>query len=569
MAQAGNYIVGSETDYRSLFKPADTVATFHSLPRFSHHDDFSALFASEPEEVTSYTTGLLFVACLIMSFFSVWGLLLLLFKCLGPANLGILSGYPYQKEGIASRVGRFIFLISALMVMIFSILAVIKGLTKLEDTTDTIDLTNQDVIKIHDEFLSVTASLKTVSRQATPVRDQLVEFLNGDICPLVPDGNADIRVFAQEALDALEQLANFISDELTSVTNALKQVAIATREVNTAVEQVQFTSGAAVGVMIPYFIVPALLLVTLVMGWTETYVEGYYCFTTWFTLPVFIIMVIFTYVACGFTILATESNADFCYGGTENTPEATIANIMGRYNLTQGDMYYDAIKFYSNQCTIEGPWSFLEDYFGDLVRAKTSLAAIATAITQVSPESISQACGVDYSPVLQLINQLATHTTILTDATERSLELLSCDSIVPLYTSTVYNTMCQNNMTAATWIFSCALVMSFFGMLLITFRGAYYPFFIWEGKDDYSTEDSDLDLEEVVSGNSHDDEDEYVDGSQSILYLDETGSAADAPTSESAAEEYDGSTFEESEHFEEEEVVVQEDNKKRSSRRRK
>ena len=57
-------------------------------------------------------------------------------------------------------------------------------------------------------------------------------------------------------------------------------------------------------------------------------------------------------------------------------------------------------------------------------------------------------------------------------------------------------------MTAATWIFACGLVMSFFGMVMIMLRGAYYPFFVWDDyyyddeKGIYSTEESDPDLVE-------------------------------------------------------------------------
>ena len=42
----------------------------------------------------------------------------------------------------------------------------------------------------------------------------------------------------------------------------------------------KFTTGAVVGVMLPYLIIPALLLVGLFLGWTESYFEEYYFFTT-------------------------------------------------------------------------------------------------------------------------------------------------------------------------------------------------------------------------------------------------------------------------------------------------
>ena len=42
-----------------------------------------------------------------------------------------------------------------------------------------------------------------------------------------------------------------------------------------------------------------------------------------------------------------------------------------------------------------------------------------------------------------------------------------------------------------TWVFSCTVVIAFFGMLSIMFRGAYYPidYYYYDEKDIYPTED--------------------------------------------------------------------------------
>jgi hypothetical protein len=493
------------------------------LPRFSHHADFSALFSEEPKDVKDYTAGLLFVACFIMSFFTVWGLLILLFKCLGPFRVGVFSGFPYQRDGWASRTGRGLFLFSGLIVMIFSILIVTKGLTQVQNTTDIIDATNQDVMKIQSEFSDLTTNLKNVARDAMPIRDELVAFLNGDICPLVP-GDADTDIFRQlgrRSLIALNELSTFISGELVGVETALEQLSHGTDQVGKALDRVDFTSGAVVGIMIPYFVVPAMLLVALFMGWTETFVERYFCFTEWFTMPFFIVMIMFSYVGCGFVVLATEGNADYCSGGVQSTPEGTILNIMARQNLTQGEIYFDAIKFYSQQCAAANPWEFLENYHNDLVEASVALEGFGKAIAEANAENLSKQCGVDYVSESELITQLQSYTSVLIETVNRSMELLRCSSIVPLYTNSVYEATCQSNMTAATWIFGSSFVISFFGMIMIMFRGAYFPLFVWEEKDEYSTgsDEDDAELHEVPTEEQGS---EYIDGEvESTLYLQE------------------------------------------------
>jgi hypothetical protein len=68
---------------------------------------------------------------------------------------------------------------------------------------------------------------------------------------------------------ALQELSDFIKDELTTtgMNQALLQTLRATDDISEAAKDIQFTGGAATGVMIRYFIVPALLLVALLLGW--------------------------------------------------------------------------------------------------------------------------------------------------------------------------------------------------------------------------------------------------------------------------------------------------------------
>jgi hypothetical protein len=290
---------------------------------------------------------------------------------MGPKHLGVFSGHPFQKEGGFANTGRVIFFLSGMIVMLFSILTVTKGLSELQTTVETVNATNADIIKIHSEFVAISVSLRRVARTATPVRDELVEFLNKeDICPLNPGSSVetDIRKIGDSTLIAMEDLVNFIEDKLELIVNkALDQVREVTRKVESATDSTNLTDGAAAGVMIPYFFVPALLMVALFMGWFEVHSEGYFCFVTWLLLPLYVLMIMFSYAMAGFAALATEGNADFCAGGADERPEGTINRIMMQYNLTQGNFYYDTVTFYASQCQTEGPWGFLEGYYGDLV----------------------------------------------------------------------------------------------------------------------------------------------------------------------------------------------------------
>jgi hypothetical protein len=348
-----------------LCQQANAVESFHGFPRFSHSGNFALLFSDNPDEVEDYILGLLFIACFVMSFFTVWGLILLLFKCIGPKHMGVFSGHPYRESGGYALTGRIIFALSAFMVMLFSILAVTQGLQNLDLTADEIVATNVDVIKIHDEFVGISDNLKRVAREAAPVRDELVVFLKRDVCPSKPLSGTEtqVRGLGNVTLQAMENLDDFIEDQLKELDRALNQVGKASLQVQTAVEKTEFTGATAAAIMIPYFVIPALLCITLCFGWFEVYSEAYYCFTAYFLMPLFVLMVIFAYVAAGFVVLSAEGNSDWC----SPAPEITINRIMRQHSLTEGMFYYDVISFYTHQCRTETPWGFLEGFHFDLV----------------------------------------------------------------------------------------------------------------------------------------------------------------------------------------------------------
>jgi hypothetical protein len=357
------------SSFSLLLLQSNAVNAFHRLPRFSHSGDFSLLFSEEPGDPDGYVKGLLFVACLVVSFFTVWGLLLLLFKCLGRKRMGVFSGHPYQREGPIATTGRVTFLISYMFVFIFSILLVTKGISQVQATSDTIDATNQDIIKIHDEFVGISTNLKDVADAATPVRDGLVKFLETDICPLAPqsDTEAQVRSLGASTLTAMVALDNFIANDLKNVDKALTEVDGATKDIDTIVQAAQFSGAESAAMIMPYLIIPSFLAIALIMGWCDVYSEGYYFFITWFVLPLFLLMIIFAYAASGFVVLTAEANADFCSGGMDDTPEATIDTILAQYNQTDENFFYKAVTFYTNQCTTEDPWDFLQLYYTQLV----------------------------------------------------------------------------------------------------------------------------------------------------------------------------------------------------------
>jgi hypothetical protein len=76
--------------------------------------------------------------------------------------------------------------------------------------------------------------------------------------------------------------------------------------------------------------------------------------------------------------MTAEANADFCSGGVEDTPEATIDAILAMHNQTDERFFYKAVTFYTNQCSTSYPWDFLQTYYTQLVSERWTKQSTTT-----------------------------------------------------------------------------------------------------------------------------------------------------------------------------------------------
>lgn len=530
------------------------VPKFSSLPRFSHSSDFSKLMGDSPDD---YFLGLLFIGTFICSLFFFWAIVIFILKCIGPKRVGVLAGFPFRQEGKKSVAGRMILSVSAWMMIAATIVLITKGLTELQSLSDTVGMTNYDIKMIEKEVQQIVTTLQVVSAKTTPIRDELVDFLKRDICPLEPGSDTEdqIRSVGEDTYDAMIDLDDFIEGYLNDVESGINQTTKFTDNIQGIVDMAQFTNNWKVSaVMFPYFIVPAFILVAVCMGWFDVFSEGFYTFITWVVLPMLILLTIFAVMSSGWLVIFLQGNSDLCMPAPENT----ILNILNTVELEpdnsdsesrdengpSDNFFFDVMVFYTHQCTTANPWQFMEGHYTDLVssteccklfgfccyffvffsiswrhvlsfltiflpptqicvidcvliitnkkaRGRNILGEFLRSIEDTTLGQLSQECGHEYGPIVELLLQLQDLITILAQTSIRALNLMSCRNIVPIYTTAIYEATCTMSPVSITWCMSCSLVIAFFGMLSIMFRGAYYPidYYYYDEKDLYPTED--------------------------------------------------------------------------------
>ena len=353
------------------------VTNFNSLSRFGHSNDLSLLVGENPED---YYSGLLFFGSFYFSVFVSWGIVIIILKCIGPKDVGVLAGFPYREEGKNSMDGRIVLSISAWMMMVSTIVLVSKGLAELQGLADTTGIINNDIIQFFEvEVQSVVETLSVANRKTKPLLDDLSDIFERDICPLQSDIDTlnQIKSFANETYGTMVELDVLIEGYVGNAESGIDKTKGFTNVVKDIMGSAQLTDNPKVtAIFFPYFIVPAFLLVAVAMGMHEVFNEGFYTFISWVILPLMIVLTVVAIIAAGWMPFVIQANSDFC----SPRPEDTILNILNRLdnndnsgsgpkygNGTSDNALYDIVVFYSHQCTTANPWEVLKAPYTELV----------------------------------------------------------------------------------------------------------------------------------------------------------------------------------------------------------
>ena len=87
----------------------------------------------------------------------------------------------------------------------------------------------------------------------------------------------------------------------------------------------------------------------------------------WVVVPMWVIMVVFAIVSTGLVSSVIISNADFCSGGDQETPDETVKNILIEQNISPTALLFELVYYYVTGCGTKNPWDFLDNYRNNLV----------------------------------------------------------------------------------------------------------------------------------------------------------------------------------------------------------
>lgn len=499
---------------KAIYQESGATAGMRGMPRFGASSDFSELFRSK-EAAKDYIVGLLFAGLFLFGLFFAWTVCLLVFKCLGKRKVGFLSGSAFEKPKDPNAkcnrpfICRLVFLNSTFLLMIFSVLFVTQGLTNLKSTVVTVADSVRNMYQTMADVNGIVTRVELIGSNATNVASVFVTRLNngGQACieEELAENNPNIAAVVANVRARIQELGDFQPLEFEEFQNTTEYIATTAQNIEKETDNIEIGDWQSLIIIIPYIIVPSFLLVGVCVAWFQIDIPALRCANSWFFLPLFVVMVIFSYLFSSIISIVAAGNADFCSGGTTKTPDGTIYAILKAQGFSDEDLVFKAALWYVGQCGSDAndPFNFLDVYSQQMKEANEDVAQLTAELENSANSAVSEFCSSETQLMAGLSETLESNMVELAKLVEDSLDLMSCKNIVHLYTQPVYDGTCTYSIVGFSWAFGAFTVVAGMGLIMIMLRSS------WQLDVDPTGFDGPKQLENV---NKTGDDEEYDEG---------------------------------------------------------
>eukprot|EP00978_Attheya_sp_CCMP212_P016235 scaffold42341_cov47-Attheya_sp.AAC.1 len=209
-------------------------------------------------------------------------------------------------------------------------------------------------------------------------------------------------------------------------------------------------------VVVPLIIVPAIMFVGVGLAWFDISNDTVQCI-----------------LSCSLGMVMT-SHSDLCMGGEgRGSPDGSFQEILSELEVDQSTLLYESLIYFSQGCKEEYPFEFINDYIVELADGFSSVVEFELKAEIVGVDRLETLCSKDFTELLESMSLLKQNLRSLDTSASTALGLLSCPRINSLYANTFHEATCTSSIKGETWVFVCLLLISIFGMLMITFRASW------------------------------------------------------------------------------------------------
>lgn len=475
------------------YEPIGLIRAFHACPRFGNTHHITEIFTSDggidKNDLISYIRGTIFIAGFLLATYLIFVMILIIVKCCCKGNdkVRILAGKPFlENEGSPFRVPTttirktcyWAILLSSLIIISSGIVFLTQGIMNIRQVAmDVRDGTNgfielsAKVTSTADSFISFS------SEDVAPLRDSLVDLIDGGICQSLrrthPDLVGEFDEAAGQLVAVLNQLQGFSINEVADIKDTF------TSNLQSIPENVEYyTTKYEERIDPAHYATPTitfgcLFMIGIVLAWSSVNIKIYILTQTWIIMPLFFIFISLTVILTVGVGSALVANSDICIGNDNQTPEGFIKAVAEPY-LNEGATA--ALDFYvTSGCTTE---------YTQLITVKNLLAQLLEATANAKElQTIFMNNKSDYETLCnEPLDNLQVAFVLAIDAFQEMSEiglntvgLLDCEDINQIYVDVMHDAVCTSAPLVLGWLFSSMIAIYIGGILIICLRGAFLP----------------------------------------------------------------------------------------------
>ena len=359
------------------FQQTSSIQWVHErTPRFGHSNELLDLMTGTPEEQSDYVKGLIASSFAIFGLFLVWLIWLAVFHCMGPKEVGILSGKPRplppmpadnageletwrllksQRELTLDRL-RMIVCICGMVIVISACLLSVQGVSSLtrslDDGTEALALI-QSLTKQAIALVNRVVEQNEVTASAVQDLLQDINFIcplqkpNG-ICTNIKDANTcdfdgifgDGAIIVSTIRHFQEEKSSPYFKDLVSAKRDLKNFLALTDDL---MDQADSFNWALYCAMFGSLIL-MIICMFIIFGMAFPGSRVVKCLRKVFLVPTFTVMVIISFCFSMVFVVGSMAVGDLCY----DSPDQKIVVILDRFREQLSPIAVEVASFYIN-----------------------------------------------------------------------------------------------------------------------------------------------------------------------------------------------------------------------------
>eukprot|EP00804_Cyclotella_cryptica_P028320 CCRYP_013192-RC/>CCRYP_013192-RC protein AED:0.03 eAED:0.03 QI:643/1/1/1/1/1/6/298/517 len=389
---------------------------------------------------------------------------------------------------------RSVFVIFGIFTIVAGILFYLKGVTafktSLNEIYEGIDLIQETAYRAINVTDSVILIQDEIDAEVKPSIE--LEASGQPVCMVTNDElSTQIREAWAFLVSNIQDLKSLVEKNLGSFSDDLRRLIELTNEVEDSLTSadIVFYILIAISIFIIGFILVMLAEVVFAsLGISNVCTR---CITNAVIWPIFTLLLILAWILSTVFLISSLAGADFCVA-----PDAYTISVVERYKSEFKSAIFAFVLFYISGCTVRPAAEDEIIAIWNTIKLVNQYAhKLSELIGGIDPATIAAICGVDETEA-QTLQRIANFMHSLSHAINRAMigviDLLSCKSFNPIYTTFVHDALCSSGVSGLSWIFFTTLTVAISSMMMMTFRAALYP--IKEASGEIASKDGEVEV---------------------------------------------------------------------------